>query len=377
MAAAIMTLSACGPESSPPARSTQPTATAPAIGVRPITATEAPLGVTLAATAARPTPAPPTTTSAPGAKPTFDPSRCPLTGLPVRAIDWSQRRAILVQIGNSPPERPQSQLSLADVVFEHYAEGGLTRFSAVYLCNDAATSIGPVRSGRLINLDNVPMMNAIFVHIGASDGVLARFDASEVNQAKFDEYVGDPGITRLTTRQPPFNAYTSVTGIWALARDRGWLPGPQTTVLKFGAAPASGGSPAARIDLPIRPGVTDVSYAYDGVGGAYLRSMGGFPHIDLSTGQQLAAANVLVIYATHTETDIIEDSLGSRSIQIDLSSGGRAQLLRDGQVYEGAWSRPDAHAFFELTDTSGQPLLLKPGITWIQIVPTDFVVTIE
>ena len=130
-------------------------------------------------------------------------------------------------------------------------------------------------------------------------------------------------------------------------------------MLKFGAAPASGGSPAARIDLPIRPGVTDVSYAYDGA------------------GRQLAAANVLVIYATHTETDIVEDSLGSRSIQIDLSSGGRAQLLRDGQVYEGAWSRPDAHAFFDLTDTSGQPLLLKPGVTWVQIVPADFAVTIQ
>jgi len=306
----------------------------------------------------------------------FDPNFCPLTGLPVEGIDWSQRRAILVQIGNSPPERPQSELALADVVCEDLSEGGITRFSAVYLCRDA-THIGPVRSGRLVNLENVPMLNAIFVHVGASDGVLARLHASEVNQAKFDEYVGDPGITRITVRQPPFNAYTSTELIRSLARERGWLPGTQTTVLKFSDTTPSGGSPAAQIDLPIRPGVTDVSYAYDGTTGAYLRSMGGFPHADLSTGKPLSAANVLVIYAAHTQTDIIEDSLGSRSVHIDLAGGGRAQLLRDGQVYEGAWSRPDVHAFFELKDTSGSSLLLKPGVTWIQIVPTDFAVVIR
>ncbi len=366
--AAVLFLSACSADDAPgmPAQS----AASPAPGITAVPIDSAPTAPPPPATT------PPADNSLPSPAPLFDPNVCPLTGLPAEGIDWSQRRAILVQIGNSPPERPQSELALADVVFEHLTEGGITRFSAVYLCRNAA-NIGPVRSGRLVNLENVPMMNAIFVHVGASDGVLARFNASEVNQAKFDEYVGDPGITRITTRQPPFNAYTSTELIWSLARERGWLPGAQTTILKFGAAPVSGSSPATQIDLPIRPGVTDVSYAYDGASGVYRRSMGGFPHSDLSTGQSLSAANVLVIYAAHNETDIVEDSLGSRSVQIDLTSGGRAQLLRDGQVYEGRWSRPAAHAFFELADASGNPLLLTPGTTWVQVVPTDFVAVIR
>jgi hypothetical protein len=337
--------------------------------------TSAPAAVAPPATSAAPTSsAAPTAPPAASPAPAFDPNFCPLTGLPTEGVDWTQRRAILVQVGNSPPERPQSELALADVIFEHLTEGGITRFSAVYLCR-AALNIGPVRSGRLVNLETVPMMNAIFVHVGASDGVIAQFGASEISQARFDEYIGDPGITRIVTRQPPFNAYTSTDLIWSLARERGMIPGPRYTVLAFGAAPG-GGRPAARIDLPIRPGVTDVSYLYDGAGGVYLRSMGGFPHTDLSTGRQLSAANVLLIYAPHAETDIIEDSLGSRSVRIDLSSGGRAQLLRDGLVFEGAWTRPDAHAFFDLKDASGDPLLLKPGTTWVHLVPTDFAVSI-
>ncbi|HEY4690430.1 MAG TPA: DUF3048 domain-containing protein [Anaerolineae bacterium] len=360
-AMAVLALSACaGPDSSP-------------ISVAPIASLSA-SAVTESASAllATPTasPAPPTETPAAPPTPAFDPNTCPLTGLPVQGIDWSQRRAILVQIGNSPPERPQSELALADVVFEHLAEGGITRFSAAYLCH-AAQDIGPVRSGRLINLENVPMLNAIFALSGASDGVMARLSASEVTQTWLISDGGDPGFRRLEARNPPFNLYTSTEAIWSAASERGWIPGARMTVLPFGDAP-SGGSPATQIDLPIRPGITDVAYTYDTATGLYLRSMGGFPHTDASTGQPLSAANVLVIYAPHAETDIIEDSLGSRSVQIDLSSGGRAQLARDGQVYEGTWSRPDVHTFFDLKDASGQAMRLRPGVTWIQVVPVEF-----
>jgi hypothetical protein len=362
-AAALLGLSACS------------TGEGPRIaGLTPSASTSGPTAIAIASPPALPAPTA-TPVSPADSAPSFDPNFCPLTGLPAEGIDWSQRRAILVQIGNSPPERPQSELALADIVFEHITEGGITRFSAVYLCRDAL-NIGPVRSGRLINLENVPMMNAIFVHVGASNGVIAQFAASEISQARFDEYIGDPGITRISSRQPPFNAYTSTELIWSLARERSLIPGARYTVLKFGAAPAAG-SLATRADLPIQPGVTDVSYAYDAASGLYLRSMGGFLHSDLSTGQPLSAANVLIVYATHTQTEIVEDSLGSRSIQIDLTSGGRVQLLRDGQVYEGAWSRPDRYAFFDLKDASGGPLLLKTGNTWVQIVPADFVTSID
>ncbi|MGH8246974.1 MAG: DUF3048 domain-containing protein, partial [Gammaproteobacteria bacterium] len=122
---AALFLSACSADDAPgmPAQS----AASPAPGITAVPIDSAPT--------APPPPTPPPTpqaNSAPSA-PSFDPTACPLTGLPAEGIDWSQRRAILVQIGNSPPERPQSELALADVVFEHLTEGGITRFSAVYL----------------------------------------------------------------------------------------------------------------------------------------------------------------------------------------------------------------------------------------------------
>ena len=115
------------------------------------------------------TPLPATATQSPTATPvpTEDAVPCPFTGLSVSRPVLESRRPILAQIGNSNPERPQFGLAQADLVFETIAEGGITRFSAIYLCQDAVDIAG-VRSGRLIDLQLVPMFDAIFVHVGAS-----------------------------------------------------------------------------------------------------------------------------------------------------------------------------------------------------------------
>src|SRR5947209_4943254 len=61
----------------------------------------------------------------------------------------ANRRPIGVMLDNiSPDARPQSGLSQADMVFETLAEGGITRFLAIFHDHDAGT-IGPVRSTRL------------------------------------------------------------------------------------------------------------------------------------------------------------------------------------------------------------------------------------
>src|SRR5688572_23272367 len=47
----------------------------------------------------------------------------PLTGLPVNIPSLLERRPIAIKVGNSPDYvRPQSGLSLADVVYEYYIE---------------------------------------------------------------------------------------------------------------------------------------------------------------------------------------------------------------------------------------------------------------
>jgi hypothetical protein len=60
---------------------------------------------------------------------------CPLNGAMYSQADkeaWEKRRPLGIMVENSVESRPQSGLSAADIVFEAVAEGGITRFLAVY-----------------------------------------------------------------------------------------------------------------------------------------------------------------------------------------------------------------------------------------------------
>ncbi len=50
---------------------------------------------------------------------------------------------------------------------------------------------------------------------------------------------------------------------------------------------------------------------------------------------------------------------------------GPVKILRDGQVYEGKWIRPDRDAPFRFVDENGVDLPLKPGNSWWEVISTD------
>ena len=100
---------------------------------------------------------------------------CPLNGQYYTLTEknaWSSRRPLFVMIENTPDARPQSGLSKADVVFEAVAEGGVTRFGALYYCaaQYQDVTLAPVRSARSYFVDwasgfNLPM----YVHVGGAN----------------------------------------------------------------------------------------------------------------------------------------------------------------------------------------------------------------
>src|SRR5437870_3896363 len=91
------------------------------------------------------TPSSPGATTSPAAPP-----ECPLSGVKVSQVP--ARPALAVKVENLPAARPQTGLSWADLVYEEPVEGGITRFIAIYQCQDAAR-IEPVRSARFTDVD--------------------------------------------------------------------------------------------------------------------------------------------------------------------------------------------------------------------------------
>src|SRR5919202_6718039 len=72
----------------------------------------------------------------------------PFNGLSTRRAQAIRRPLAVILENYAPDSRPQSGLSQASTVIETLAEGGVTRFFAIYLEKDA-TKVGPVRSTRM------------------------------------------------------------------------------------------------------------------------------------------------------------------------------------------------------------------------------------
>lgn len=295
--------------------------------------------------------------------PTPDLSICPLTGEPLADPARVMRPPLDVKISNDPWSRPQWGLQLADLIFESLAEGGITRLNAIFLCQEPG-AVGPIRSARLIDFDIASMTGGVLAHFGASPPILSRLRETS-DLPRLDGYSGDPGFYRITERVAPFNALADSRVFWEEASRRGWPQLVSGPIFTFG--PSQGGSQAHEIVLVYRRD-NIVRYNYDAGTGRYLRSMNGEPHTEATGGAQISTKNVVVIEATHEETDIIEDSLGNRSLRIHLLGQGTAIVFRDGLQFSAVWVRSQESDFFDLLDAGGEPVPLAAGPTWIQIV---------
>lgn len=330
----------------------------------------------------------PTETPAPSATPTPEPvgpigpedypaGVNPLTGLAVADDDVLDRAPLAIKLSNSPEARPQAGLNAADLVFEHLTEGGITRYTAVYY-GQTPERVGPLRSGRLLDLELVPMLDALYVASGFSDGVLRlmrRADWVERNYSSPFGYELTPYMTRIERqRAREHTLYAHPGSLWALADGQDQNEAPDLAPgLAFHEEIPGGGEPAETLTVNYSNSQFLVEWAYDAETQRYERTLGGEPDIDELAREAVSAANVVVLVVDHRDSDIIEDAARNLpSVEIELRDSGPATLLRDGEQFAGRWLREAPEGMLQLTDARGRPLPLRPGNTWFEIVPTGF-----
>ncbi|HEX6511663.1 MAG TPA: DUF3048 domain-containing protein, partial [Chloroflexota bacterium] len=277
-------LSACGSQAAPAPGS-------PEAAIQPI--------------AAVPTAAPrPTDTPVPAPTPTATPKpepRSPLTGLPASQADMA-RRPLLVKIGNSEAERPQSGLSLADVVYESVTEGGITRYAAVFQSQETGT-IGPVRSARLSDLQIAPEFDAVLAHVGASSPVMDLLHANSL--LDLDQFFNLQYYHRTTDRVAPYNVYTSTASLRAGALAHGFAPTAEVAPYVFEDT-AHDGVSAGSIDFDFAK-QTHVRYVYDVAQHDYHQMEYDAATIDAATRKPVNIKNLVVQLTPVQTTDIVED----------------------------------------------------------------------
>lgn len=325
-------------------------------------ATPTPTKTPVSATAAEPTPA--NTAVAPSPTPERSYDHCPFTGLEMENTALAMRRPLDIKVDNYPGSRPPSGIHKADVVFEHFAEGAITRLSAVFLCQDH-DRVGPVRSARLIDVEHlVNMFDGVLVHYGVANRVLPMIRAAGFPD--MDGYFGATGFFTVPGRVSPFNKYCDTQALWAGVEAEGWQKPADRPGFPFSESLESDVH-VNQIGIVYAP-QNRARWDYDSERGIYARYEGDAAHVEESSGEQLSAANVVAIAATHTQTDI-DEGYGSFSIRIELLGEGPAMVFRDGLAVEGRWVRGSDMEMIRLLDRAGNPIPFRPGNIWIQVVP--------
>jgi hypothetical protein len=283
----------------------------------------------------------------------------PLRGTEAPNADATKGRPIVVRVPNDPSARPQSGLSQADVVFEMLVEGGLTRYAVVFHSQEA-DKIGPIRSARLSDLQLTPMLRGILVHVGAQPQTLDRIrDAAKRGEfVDVDQFGHADAFDRVSDRPAPQNVYTSTKRVRDAAKDSAKVDVPP---LPYGEARAAG-KDAGTLIVPYA-GDTRVTYEVSGNG--FKRTQGG-------RQTEIDPTNVVVIKTEITEVPgYVEDERGALSLDVRTTGEGPVVVLSGGKRYEGKWSR-SGNDGFRFTDASGAEIRLRPGLTWIHIVPMSF-----
>lgn len=301
----------------------------------------------------------------------------PFTGETVEDPSVLQRRPIAIKVSNYPPlVRPQRGLNNADIVFEHYAEGGSTRFTAIFYSKDAHT-VGSVRSARIIDFEIPIMYDSALGFSGAAGANEERFSKVDWFDQIISPAFGHSGFYRVTPDDPDTDfwhtMFTDTYRLRDILIERGINRAPELqNGMVFSPEPPDSGTPVKQLEI----GYTGsyVTWWYDSSLGRYFRWNDGEKHYDANRMEQINFKNIVVVAAEHVETWIPETEVrqGAKSIEIQIWGEGPVSIFRDGQRFDGRWHRDNPHDMLTFTDLDGNPLPLAEGNIWFELVPLGF-----
>lgn len=285
----------------------------------------------------------------------------PLTGMQIDPA-LAKRPVTAIMIENSLDARPQSGLQDAGVVFEAIAEGGITRFVALFQDTRPAY-IGPVRSLRPYYIDFATPFDAGIAHVGGSPEALSQIRSGGKD---LDQFFNSGSYWRQPTRAAPHNVYTSFDRLDGLNQRKGYTASVVKSWQHKDESPLK--VPTAKsINLAISSFNYNVHYDYDAASNAYLRSEGGKPHNSTSSptdkvGQRLKPKVVIALVMGYgLEAD-------NHHSEYQVNGSGKMYVFQDGGVTTGTWSKADRTSQFDFKDDSGQAIKLDPGQAWVTVV---------
>lgn len=273
-----------------------------------------------------------------------------------------------VMIENHGSSRPQMRgLPEASIVYETLAEGGITRFLAIY-DRQILAKVGPVRSARSYFVDWAAEYGGAYIHAGGSPQAINQIPTEHLRD--YDE--ADGALFRDNAFPRPHNLFVSLTTVERQLIASGWQPTIVAPRFDF-----SGRLPADAIDaigltLDFSLANYRVAYAYDPTDGRYARTLGGVTHADVA-GTSVRPTNIIVQF---TSNWLLGDDDSHGRLGMQTTGEGTAWYFSGGKYWVGTWSKV-AGGRTEFVDAIKQPISLRAGQTWIEVIDSPSKVTVK
>lgn len=291
--------------------------------------------------------------------------RAPLSGVLVEK-ERTERKPIAVMVENHPDARPQSGLNQAALVYETFAEGGITRFLAIFQENDVL-EIGPVRSARPYYVNWAESYKAIYAHVGGNIDALDLIgkikNFYDINQFAFGNY-----FWRATKKYAPHNVYTTTGKLIEAAKSKGYpVTDNAISAYSFKDDEEEGKRPVDFSFLVNFNSTFAVTWTYQAKTNEFIRFMQGKVQTDSVTKEQIKAKNVIIMFSDFSYGTT---RLGEQATKIRTTGSGNAIFYIDGAKTTGIWKRTEGANPTRFYAVDGTEIILNAGTTWIEVAPT-------
>ena len=282
----------------------------------------------------------------------------------------SKSRPYAVMINNNHAAWPQCGIQDAYLVYEIISEGGITRMMALYKDQDTA-KIGSIRSARHYFIDYAEENDAIFVHWGGSPQAYSRLnkgiDSLDGIALEGSVFFRDKTLKR----DYEHTGFTSMENVKEYAKKQGYTRDTNKDLLlnysvdEIDLSTLTGAESAVEVKIKYSDYHT-TSYEYDEENKVYKRSMSGKANVDLETGEQYTAKNIIV-YSVQNYT--INDGENKGRQELNNIGSGNGYYITDGYAIPITWEKTSHSGQTVYKYADGTEITVNDGNTFIQIYP--------
>ncbi len=300
-----------------------------------------------------------------------------LDGVAMTDAEWAARKDLLplaVMVDNTTGAYPHAGLDRADLVYEAFVEGGITRLMAVYWRQEAEKVL-PVRSARTPFVIWASELAAMFGHAGGAStdndanalGQIVEWGVKDLNA--FSDVSGNYYF-RDSDRSGPYDLATSTGYLRQAAAELGFAGPPSTPswLFRTPGTPLPKGKPAEGIAVDFSGRMYSwqyIQWRWDPASHRYLRFQFGGPHLDAISNAQLAFATVVVMRAP---TEVVD---GAGHLLYEQLGSGPATVFTGGQAYEGTWKKEKREDRTRFYTAAGEEIVFERGPVFVELISTQ------